>query len=183
VYTLTKWPLLVLVFAWIAVLSVLYVMTRFYISQYEYWITWRGERNRLRKKLRAAESYREWVEAAQALDRFLGGAEAWKEEDAFAYYDHVTVRKILRDLKRVRERAEEEEKAVGNGAGGKAVEELRNLIEACVKDNFAGIESAQMYSQTYYGTKHLVQNFVDEGKFLSPLGWIWQLIMLQWKGA
>ncbi|KAF8539575.1 acyl transferase/acyl hydrolase/lysophospholipase [Trichophaea hybrida] len=154
VYTLIKWPLLVLVFAWIAVLSILYVMTRFYISQYEYWITWRGERNRLRKKLREAESYKEWVDAAKGLDRFLGGAEKWKEEDTFDYYDHATVRKILRDLRKVREKAEQQ--------GGKEVEELRSLVEACVKDNFAGIESARMYSQTYYGTKHLVQNFVDE---------------------
>ncbi|KAF8246490.1 FabD/lysophospholipase-like protein [Wilcoxina mikolae CBS 423.85] len=154
VYTLTKWPLLVLVFTWIAVLSILYVMTRFYISQYEYWITWRGERNRLRKKLRKAESYKEWVDAAKELDRFLGGAEKWMEEDAFAYYDHATVRRILRDLRKVREKAEQQ--------GGKEVEELRSLVEACVKNNFAGIESARMYSQTYYGTKHLVQNFVDE---------------------
>lgn len=156
-YLLLKWPLLVFVTAWIVVLSGMYVMTRFYIAQYEYWITWRGERERLRKKLRAAKSYEEWREAAQMLDRYLG-SEGWKEEDQFAYYDHATVRRIVQDLKRVRDRAEK-------GAGEErknAADELRGLVEMCVKNNFAGIESARMYSQTYFGTKHLVQTFVDE---------------------
>ncbi|CCX06556.1 hypothetical protein FPQ18DRAFT_47242 [Pyronema domesticum] len=152
-YTLTKWPLLAFVSTWIFFLSIFYVLTRFYISQYEYWITWRGEREKLRKKLRAAESYKEWIKTAGELDKFLG-ADQWKEEDAFAYYDHTTVRRIVKDLRKVREKSE-----MGDE---RAVEELRALIEACVKNNFAGIESARMYSQTYYGTKNLVQNFVDE---------------------
>ena len=57
--------------------------------------------------------------------------------------------------------------AVRGGDGkdkGKAVEELRGLMEACVKNNFVGVENPRLYSQTYYGTKNLVQNFVDEGE-------------------
>jgi len=163
VYTLLKWPLLVAVAAWMAVLAGLYVMTRFYIVQYEYWITWRGERNRLRARLRAARSYSEWCEAAEKLDEYLN-VDGWKEEDAFAYYDFQTVRRIVKDLRRLREAAEEEEREgdyVQEREG--KTHELRELVEMCVKNNFAGIESARMYSQSYYGTKQLVQNFVDEG--------------------
>jgi hypothetical protein len=159
VYLLLKWPLLVFVGAWIAVLGIVYVMTRFYISQYEYWITWRGERERLRKRLRAAKSYEEWREAAKRLDEYLG-AEQWKEEDQFAYYDHATVGRIVKDLRRARERAQ-----LGGKDATTAADELRGLVEMCVKNNFAGIESARMYSQTYFGTKHLVQGFVDEGRW------------------
>ncbi|PHH83987.1 hypothetical protein CDD83_2680 [Cordyceps sp. RAO-2017] len=36
------------------------------------------------------------------------------------------------------------------------------MIEACVKNNFVGVENSRLYSQTYYGTKNLVQNFIDE---------------------
>ncbi|EEY16531.1 triacylglycerol lipase [Verticillium alfalfae VaMs.102] len=47
---------------------------------------------------------------------------------------------------------------------GGAVDELRGLLEACVKNNFVGVENPRLYSQTYYGTKNLVQNFTDEGQ-------------------
>jgi len=59
------------------------------------------------------------------------------------------------------------------------VEDLRGVLEACVKANFGksllsctrsdpsgGIESPQLYSQTYFGTKRLVEEYVDEGLFL-----------------
>ena len=43
-------------------------------------------------------------------------------------------------------------------------EELRRLLEACMINNFGGIESSRLYSQTYYGTKNLLQEFIEEGK-------------------
>lgn len=52
-----------------------------------------------------------------------------------------------------------------NDPGKKVAEELRILLEACVKNNFGGIESARLYSQTYYGTKSLVQEYVEEGVY------------------
>ncbi|OTA33853.1 Patatin-like phospholipase domain-containing protein, partial [Hortaea werneckii EXF-2000] len=44
----------------------------------------------------------------------------------------------------------------------RAIEDLRSLAEACVKNNFAGFENPRLYSETYYGTKNLVQDYVDE---------------------
>ncbi|CAZ85076.1 unnamed protein product [Tuber melanosporum] len=149
VYQLLKWPLLTIVFAWILILSILYTMTRFYVSQYEYWVTWRGRRERLRRKLRSTKTYEEWKLAAKELDSYLG-ADTWKAEDAFAYYDYSTIRKAVANICRLRQKAEEEERAGGT------------LVKACVKSNFAGIESFRMYSQTYYGTKDRVQEFIRE---------------------
>jgi len=162
-------------------------MTRFYISQYEYWITWRGRRERLRRKLRSTKNYEEWKLAAKELDSYLG-ADAWRAEDAFDYYDYSTIEKVVADLCRLRQKAEEEEGAGStstvdgksqpnseerNGSGGgrgttkgnRAVDHLRDLVKACVKSNFAGIESFRMYSQTYYGTKDRVQEFIRERTF------------------
>lgn len=34
-------------------------------------------------------------------------------------------------------------------------------IKACVKYNFVGIENPRLYSETYLGTKTLVQRFID----------------------
>lgn len=149
--------------------SILYVMTRFYISQYEYWVTWRGRREALRRKLRSTITYNDWKFAAKELDTYLG-ADAWKTDEAFAYYDYKTIRKAAGDMRRLRERAEGGElngclETNGNTSPrGKAVDELRILVELCVKSNFGGIESFRLYSQTYYGTKEKVQGFIEEGR-------------------
>jgi len=169
-YTILAWPLLAVVGAWIAGLGISYLSTRLYIWLYEHFVAWRGKRNRLRVKLHATDNYADWVKEARALDGYLGN-ESWKEVDEYAYYDHKTVRRVMDQLKKFRRKVE----AAGGGGGGggeegdkvKAVEDLKALVEACVKNNFVGVENSRLYSQTYYGTKNLVQEFVDEGLFSS----------------
>ncbi|KAE8452006.1 hypothetical protein EG329_002171 [Mollisiaceae sp. DMI_Dod_QoI] len=164
-YTLLKWPLLATVVAWVTGLGVSYLFTRLYIWLYEHFVAWRGKRNSLRKKLQMTETYGHWVEAARELDSFLGN-DRWKTEDEFAYYDHKTVKRVLEQIRRYRRRIEDEERngVVPNVTQGpsKAMEDLKALIEACVKNNFVGVENSRLYSQTYYGTKNLVQDFIDE---------------------
>lgn len=148
-------------------------MTRFYISQYEYWVTWRGRREALRRKLRSTVTYNDWKSAAKELDTYLG-ADAWKTDEVFAYYDYKTIRKATGDMRRLRQRAEGEEqkgplRVNGSGGRGRAVDELKILVELCVKSNFGGIESFRLYSQTYYGTKEKVQEFIKEGRCSPPL--------------
>ncbi|PSN69977.1 lipid particle protein [Corynespora cassiicola Philippines] len=165
VYVLLKWPLLLLVFGWLLFLSIAYVFTRTYIYLYEHWVTWRGRRQRLRKQLQAATTYEEWIKGAKELDTYLGNDE-WKETDEYAYYDSKTVRRVYEQMVKLRLRAESDENGKSNGKGTdeqqKAVEELRALVEASCKNNFVGFENPRLYSETYYGTKNLVQNFVDE---------------------
>jgi hypothetical protein len=169
-YQLSKWPLLFFVFAWLGGLAVAYLSTRLYIWVYEHFFTWRGQRERLRRNLRNASKYEDWVSAAKELDNYLG-RQTWREENDFAYYDSKTVRRVWEQMKKTRLRAEEQESKGEKGDGGKAVDELKTLIEACVKNNFVGVENARLYSQTYYGTKNLVQNFLDEGESpMSQLG-------------
>ncbi|RCI15301.1 hypothetical protein L249_6603, partial [Ophiocordyceps polyrhachis-furcata BCC 54312] len=166
-YQLFKWPLLLFVGTWLAWLSLAYVATRWYIWGYEYLFTWRGRRGTLRRKMRSTSSYGDWVDAARELDGFLG-RQRWREEDDFAYYDSGTVRRVCEQLTTLRAKAEARESPVVAGpadavAGGdRSVLALASLLEACVKNNFVGVESSRLYSQTYYGTKNLVQNFVDE---------------------
>jgi hypothetical protein len=168
-YGLLQWPFLLIVGTWILGLGVAYLATRLYIWLYEHFIAWRGTRDKLRRAMRATSSYDEWVAAAKRMDEFLGN-EGWKEENEFAYYDSVTVRRVWEQMRKCRAKAERVEEKLGavNGEGEgrdrKDVEDLKALIEACVKNNFVGVENPRLYSQTYYGTKNLVQNFVDEGK-------------------
>ncbi|KAI5465456.1 acyl transferase/acyl hydrolase/lysophospholipase [Mariannaea sp. PMI_226] len=160
-YQVLKWPLLFFVLAWLAGLAVTYLSTRLYIWVFEHFFTWRGHRQGLRQNLRNTSSYRDWVAAAKELDSYLGRQD-WKEENDYAYYDSKTVRRVWEQIKKTRVRAEEQEALAKRTDNSKSVDELRALIEACVKNNFVGVENSRLYSQTYYGTKNLVQNFLDE---------------------
>ncbi|KAF2275902.1 patatin-domain-containing protein [Westerdykella ornata] len=164
VYIILKWPLLILVFGWLFFLSIAYALTRIYILLYEQLVTWRGRRQNLRARLQQATSYEEWMTSAKELDTFLGN-ESWKRTDEYAYYDSKTIRRARDQMAKLRKKAEAVE-AAGNktreGAVQETVEELKGLVEICVKNNFAGFENPRLYSETYYGTKNLVQSFVDE---------------------
>ena len=159
VYSILKWPLLLVVFGWILVLGASYAATRLYIYGYERFVTWRGMRQRLRRNMREQTDFESWKKAARKLDAHLGN-EKWKAEDDYAYYDHDTVRKVKEQLKASRTRAQLEDK--GKEDSSQEVANLQSLVEACVKNNFVGVENPRLYSETYYGTKHLAQGFVDE---------------------
>ena len=162
VYSILKWPLLLIVFGWISALGLSYAITRLYIWAYERLVTWRGRREQLRQNIRSKTNYADWMQAAKELDAFLGN-EQWKEEDDYAYYDHATVKRVQEQLKSRRERASDSYRGPRDGKSSQqALEELKSLVEACVKNNFAGIENPRIYSETYYGTKNLVQEFIDE---------------------
>ncbi|KAI9800192.1 MAG: hypothetical protein M1825_004176 [Sarcosagium campestre] len=167
VYTLLKWPLLVLALAWIVILGFWYILTRLYIWLYEHYVSWRGPRQQLRAKLQSAASYADWVKAAKELDRYLGNEE-WKRTDEYAYYDHETIKRVSMQIRKMRLQVESAKGADKGGGGGnganreKALDELKALLEGSVKNNFAGFENSRLYSQTYYGTKTVVQDFIDE---------------------
>lgn len=165
-YSLVKYPLLFFVFGWITFLGICYLLTRFYIWLYEQYVTWRGTRDRLRKTLRVQDNYEDWVKAADNLDRHLKN-DTWKREDDGSYYDWKTLRRVVRETRKLRAEAEEDERKSdrrdGCGREGRrAIDELRSILETCVKNNFAGIENPRLYSETYYGTKTLLQTYVDE---------------------
>lgn len=158
-YNVLKYPLLLVVLGWIVALSIAYLFTRLYIHLYEHYVTWTGQRERLRRALRATKDYNGWLAAAQRLDEYLGN-DRWKEKNEYAYYDHVTVRKAAAQLRELRQAVE---KAMAEGRPAVTeVDELRSLVESCVKNNFVGIENPRLYSETYSGTKHLVQEYIDE---------------------
>ncbi|KAH7162295.1 acyl transferase/acyl hydrolase/lysophospholipase [Dactylonectria estremocensis] len=160
-YRLLKWPLLFFVVTWLAGLAVMYLSTRLYIWVFEHFFTWRGQRQRLRASMRNTSHYSDWVAAAKELDGYLE-RQIWKEENDYAYYDSNTVRRVWEQMKKTRALAEQQEAKGKRNDGGKAIDDLRTLTEACVKNNFVGVENSRLYSQTYYGTKNLVQNFLDE---------------------
>ena len=162
VYTILKYPLLFLVFGWIVALFISYNITRLYIYSYEHFISWTGRREKLRRQLQAAEDYDQWIQRAKQLDTFLGN-DSWKTESEYAYYDYKTVRRVAAHLADLKGKVEAEARGETNGIGGlRPIDELKSLLENCIKNNFVGVENPRLYSETYYGTKELVQDFIDK---------------------
>ena len=159
-YEVFRWPFLLGTFGWIILLGLLYAMTRLYIWVYEWLVTWRGERQTLRQALQSKKNYGDWKQAAQKLDAYLGN-DKWKDSDEYAYYDQATVRTVKEQLKASRTNAKLEEEGSVSTAKDSALH-LRSLILDCVKNNFVGVENARLYSETYYGTKNLAQEYIDE---------------------
>ena len=163
-YSIVKYPLLGFVFGWLFVLGMSYMVTRLYIYFYEQYITWRGKRERLRKNLRKQTSYADWVEGAKELDRHLG-SDRWKSDEESSYYQFRTIKRVLLEMHKLRQRAEADERGRSSSTAkgtSRPIDDLRGLAEACVKNNFSGYEDAHLYSETYYGTKDLIQAYVDE---------------------
>ncbi len=149
VYTLLKWPLFLVVFGWILFLGFSYLLTRTYIWAYERLVTWRGQRQELRQSVRLKTNYEDWRTAARELDAHLGNEE-WKETDDYAYYDYTTVIKVKEQLKAGRALAKSQEQL--NGKSSKeALDQLISLVEACVKNNFVGVENPRLYSVRIFG--------------------------------
>lgn len=146
-YTIVRWPFLAIIMGWILLLCFFYVIVRLYVALLEYYLTWVGERRVLRNKLRLSTSYEEWIENALALDRYLN-LDKWSINPRFSYYDYKTVKLTISRLRTLR-RAENDT-------------ELMIFLQGCLKKNFAGIENRQLYSHRYYGTKLLVEEYIEE---------------------
>ena len=146
-YTLLRWPLLVILLIWIAILSITYGIVRLFVNLSETIFTWRGDRQVLRKRLRKAETYEEWISAAQDLDTCLGNEE-WKDDENYAYYDYKLLRQVTNTLQKYRKTND--------------MEGLLLTMDSCIKANYAGIESSRLYSETYYGTKNLIEEYLEE---------------------
>ncbi|KAF9353810.1 hypothetical protein BGX26_008423 [Mortierella sp. AD094] len=146
-YTLLRIPLLILIFSIMAIEMFIYVSVRQIVNFWEYFVTWRGRRNRLRKDLRNASTYGEWKAAAKRLDTYMKKDE-WKNDPDFGYYDYHLLSRVNRNLHLARE--------------ANRIDELKDHLQGVVKSNFGGVENARLYSHTYHGTKQPVENYVQE---------------------
>lgn len=73
-----------------------YVLTRQVVNVFEWLVAWRGEQRHLRRELRKAKNYDEWVRIAKQLDACLG-FDDWKENEDDGYFDYLLVRGIVSD--------------------------------------------------------------------------------------
>ncbi|KAH7343803.1 acyl transferase/acyl hydrolase/lysophospholipase [Rhizoctonia solani] len=146
-YHIVRWPLLGLLFLVIFFEFYAYVWIRQCVNALEWLLAWRGKKGKLRANLRQARTYEEWKEAARVMDEYLG-FEEWKQDDEDPYYDWTLVKKVYRSLRSFR--AKDDARGV------------MGVLEVCIRANFAGIESTRIYSETFLGTKNLIESYLDE---------------------
>ncbi|WAR61427.1 hypothetical protein PtB15_12B112 [Puccinia triticina] len=146
-YHLFRLPLLIVIGLASLCELLVYVSVRQIVTLFEVVVSYRGLEGRLRRKLAAAATYEEWKQTALELDELLG-FEPWKKHSSNAYYDSSSVRKVLVSL---------EQSRLNDNAEG-----VKDVLEVCLRANFAGIESLRLYSQTHLGTKNLIENYVEE---------------------
>ncbi|THV08518.1 patatin-domain-containing protein [Dendrothele bispora CBS 962.96] len=146
-FLLLRWPLLLFIFLFITGEFGMYVLIRQLVNAKEWVSAWRGKKGLLRKRMRSSRSWQEWKEAAMTLDEHLHFDE-WKKVDEDPFYDWKLVRKVRRSLRTLREK---------NDARG-----CMGVLETCIRANFAGVESPRLYSETYLGSKDLIESYYDE---------------------
>ncbi|CAO1627935.1 unnamed protein product [Parajaminaea phylloscopi] len=147
VYSLLRWPLLIAIFAVIGLEFFAYVVTRQIVNVVEWMVAHRGKKGVIRRKMRKAHTFEDWTKTALELDGFMDH-EKWKNQDASGMYDWILVKKVLHSLRTFREQGEDAE--------------LMAVLDLCCRNNFAGTESFRLYSETYYGTKKLIEDYLNE---------------------
>ncbi|CCM01576.1 uncharacterized protein FIBRA_03636 [Fibroporia radiculosa] len=111
-YILVRWPLLSLIFLFMAVQFGMYVLIRQLVNAKEWLSAWRGRKGILRQRLRNARTYQEWKDAALVLDDHLQFGE-WKQTEEDPFYDWRLVRKTFYGTKvLIEEYVTEQEKAL-----------------------------------------------------------------------
>ncbi|RDB22700.1 hypothetical protein Hypma_010146 [Hypsizygus marmoreus] len=146
-FLLLRWPILFFIFLFIAAEFGFYVVIRQLVNTKEWITAWRGQKGVLRKKLRSARTYEEWKAAAVTLDEYLKFDE-WKKVDEDPFYDWRLVKKVRRSLRTLRDKKD------ARGCLG--------VLETCIRTNFAGVESSRLYSETFLGTKDLIESYFNE---------------------
>lgn len=106
-----------------------------------------GGSARAKKALRGAQSYEEWQEAARAYDAFHG-LDRWRRKDATKQYDYVSIRIRLDRLQSLRAR-----------------HDVRGVLYALnegIHGNMGGMGKAGLYGHALSGTKHLIEDYIQE---------------------
>jgi NTE family protein len=102
---------------------------------------------RLQADMDNATSYGEWKEAAIAHDKASGVA-TWKNSDESKHFDHVSIRRRLRRLRRLRSK--------GDIAG------VLFALNEGVHGNIDGMGHARLHGKAKFGTKKLIVDYVNE---------------------
>ncbi|KAK2781048.1 hypothetical protein FQN52_001939 [Onygenales sp. PD_12] len=99
------------------------------------------------ERVRDAESFEEWVDAARFLDQALG-KNVWRDIPPSKYYDYHVIETRVRKIRRAR--LEGDFKTIGH------------MVRSGLVRNLVNITSPQLYNHAYSGTKVLIEDYISE---------------------
>ena len=102
---------------------------------------------RLKKQLSGAESYQEWKQIALELDE-LEHKTLWKERIASDIYNYELLSDRLSELQRCRRQCD--------------TESLIRALREGLHHDLGNMGDLRLYQYCNYGTKHLIESYVDE---------------------
>jgi predicted acylesterase/phospholipase RssA len=102
---------------------------------------------RLERKMRHADNYADWKSAALEHDA-KSGFEAWKSKEESKSYDYVNIRTRIDALKEYRRQEDD----IG----------LLFALNEGIHGNQGGMGKSILYEKAKLGTKHLIEEYVDE---------------------
>jgi predicted acylesterase/phospholipase RssA len=103
--------------------------------------------SRLERKMRHAENYVHWKQAALEHDS-VSGLEAWKHKEVSNSYDHLNIRSRIDMLRRLRQNKDD----IG----------LLFALNEGIHGNQGGMGKPILYTLAKFGTKRLIEEYVAE---------------------
>lgn len=101
----------------------------------------------LKDRLRNAQNYNEWREAARQLDIILGN-DQWRQDPVSNDYDFKLIAARLRHLRHAREMED--------------VPTMVYRLRAGLLRNLGGLSETSVFRRSLLGTKHLIEEYTEE---------------------
>ena len=101
---------------------------------------------KMEKAMAQAKSYSEWSKAAKAHDKSTG-VDIWKSSDESKHFDYTSIRRRLKRLSKLWKSQD--------NAG------LLYALNEGIHGNMDGMGHARLHQKAKFGTKQLIQDYVD----------------------
>lgn len=155
---LLRWPVLGLTYFLITVELIVYTIIRVFIRIIETTFA-NSKHRRLRREMRLAKSYDEWMSLAHELD-VSQGRDQWRgviNDETCSRYNWSFIKELIRDMRTARHKDD-------------SLMALA-VLQQCTRKNVGGIMSEESFSMTNTGKpKHIVEEFVEE--VATTLRWV-----------
>jgi hypothetical protein len=140
---LLQYPLLLLICIVLSAELSLYLLLRVIVALYERAVRY--------VDLEHAQTFDQWAKAARELDEHED-RDAWKKDNKSAYYNATAIDNTIGELREIEKDAESIVRVKDV-----LLERVFNKNRVCF-----GIHNEELYAQTHFGTKHLIEQFIRE---------------------
>ena len=118
-----------------------------FIKLYESFLEPNFSKQQVVKARNTAKTFQEWAESSRILDS-LEGNDKWKAKDESTHFDYELVRNRLQQM-------EDAELLQDENV-------IQFLLRTNLERGFANLTNPKLYSHCFYGTKHLIDRYIEE---------------------